>query len=46
MAEDTVAARPLTEISQTAARLSFAAATTFLVLLTALHLIKPVLDPS
>ena len=46
MAEDTVAARPLTEISQTAARLSFAAATTFLVLLTALHLIKPGFDPS
>jgi len=33
-------------ISQTAARLSFAAAATFLVLLAALHFIKPELDPS
>jgi hypothetical protein len=46
MAGDTVAARPVTEISLTAARLSIAAATTFLVLLTALHLIKPGFDPS
>ena len=46
MTEDTVAARPVTEISQTAARLSFAAATTFLLLLAALHFIKPELDPS
>ena len=46
MAEDTVAARPVTEISLTAARLSFAAAATFLVLLAALHFIKPELDPS
>jgi uncharacterized protein DUF998 len=46
MAEDTVVARPVTEISQTAARLSFAAATTFLLLLAALHFIKPELDPS
>lgn len=46
MAEDTVAASPVTEISQTAARLSFAAATMFLVLLAALHFIKPEFDPS
>jgi hypothetical protein len=36
----------LTAISRTAARLSFAAAATFLVLLAALHFIKPELDPS
>jgi hypothetical protein len=46
MAGDTVAARPVTEISQAAARLSFAAASTFLVLLTALHFIEPGFDPS
>ena len=46
MAEDAVAARPVTEISQTAARLSFAAATAFLLLLAALHFIKRELDPS
>src|SRR3712207_4189792 len=44
MAEDTATARPVT--SRTAARLSFAAAATFLVLLAALHFIKPELDPS
>ena len=46
MAEDTAPARAVTTTSQTAARLSFAAAATFLVLLAALHLIKPELDPS
>ncbi len=46
MAEDTVAARPVTEISRTAARLSFVAAATFVVLLAALHFIKPEFDPS
>ncbi len=46
MAEDTAPARPVAAISQTAARLSFAGAVTFLVLLAALHLIKPELDPS
>jgi hypothetical protein len=46
MAEDTAATSPVTEISQTAARLSFAAAATFLVLLAALHFIKPELGPS
>ena len=45
MAEDT--AKPvMTAISPTAARLSFAAAATFLGLLAALHLLKPELDPS
>jgi hypothetical protein len=44
MAED--AARPAKEIPPTAARLSLAAAATFLVLLVALHYLKPGLDPS
>src|SRR5918995_6739528 len=38
--------RPVTAISPTAARLSFAGAATFAVLLAALHFIKPKLDPS
>lgn len=46
MAEDTAIAKPMTAISRTAARLSFAAAAMFLVLLAALHFIKPELDPS
>ncbi len=46
MSEDTATARPVTVVSRTAARLSFAAAATFLVLLAALHFIKPELDPS
>ena len=46
MAEDTATARLVTAISQTAARLSFAGAATFVVLLVALHFIKPELDPS
>ena len=47
MAEATAtAARPVTTISRTAARLSFAGAATFVVLLAALHFIKPGLDPS
>ena len=46
MTDNTVAAKPVTEISHTAARLSFTAATTFLLLLAALHFIKPELDPS
>lgn len=44
MAEDT--ARPVTAVASTAARLSFAAAATVLVLLAALHFLKPELDPS
>ncbi len=46
MGEDTATAKPVAAISQTAALLSFAAAATFLVLLAALHFIKPELDPS
>ena len=38
--------RPVTTTSRTAARLSWAAAATFLVLLAALHVIKPEVDPS
>jgi hypothetical protein len=45
MTKDTTS-QPLTAISQTAARVSFAAAATFLVLLAALHFIKPEFDPS
>jgi hypothetical protein len=37
---------PVTAISRTAARLSFAAAATFVVLLAVLHVLKPELDPS
>lgn len=44
MAKDTTKPAPL--ISLTAARLSFAAATMFVVCLAALHLIKPEIDPS
>jgi hypothetical protein len=46
MAGDNTTAKPVAAISQTAVRLSFAAAATFLVLLAALHFIKPELDPS
>jgi hypothetical protein len=46
MDEDTATARPVTAVSPIAARLSFAAAATFLVLLAALHFIKPELDPA
>ncbi len=46
MTENTAKSKPVTAISQTAARLSFAASLTFLVLLAALHFIKPELDPS
>jgi hypothetical protein len=47
MAEATApAARPETAISRSAALLSFAGAAAFVVLLAALHLIKPGLDPS
>lgn len=46
MAEDTLTVKPATATSQTAARMSFGAATIFLVLLAVLHLIKPELDPS
>jgi hypothetical protein len=46
MTENTATAKPVTANSRTAARLSFAAAAMFLVLLAALHFIKPELDPS
>jgi hypothetical protein len=47
MAEATAAAaRPVTAVSRTAALLSFAGAAAFVVLLVALHFIKPGLDPS
>ena len=46
MAEDTAKAQSVAAVSSTAARLSFVAAATFVVLLAALHFIKPGLDPS
>jgi Protein of unknown function (DUF998) len=46
MAQDTVTTRPVKAISLTAARLSLAGAAMFVVLLAALHLLKPELDPS
>jgi hypothetical protein len=46
MTENTATAKPMTAISQTTARLSFAGAATFVVLLAALHFIKPELDPT
>jgi hypothetical protein len=46
MAEDTATTKPVVAVSSAAARLSFAAAATFVVLLAALHFIKPGLDPS
>ena len=45
MTKDTTS-KPLPAISETAARVSFAAAATFLVLLAVLHFIKPEFDPS
>jgi len=46
MAENSIGTQPVTITSVAAARLSFAAAVTFLVLLAILHFIKPELDPS
>jgi len=46
MAEGAVKTEPATAISRTAALLSFAGAATFVLLLAALHFIKPELDPS
>jgi hypothetical protein len=46
MAEDTVTAKPVRTITPAAASLSFAGAAIFVVLLAALHFIKPELDPS
>ena len=44
MVENRTAASPVAAISRTAARLSLAAAAAFLVMLAALHLIKPEVD--
>jgi hypothetical protein len=46
MAEEAAAAKPVRAMSRTAALLSFASAATFVVLLAALHFIKPEQDPS
>src|ERR671912_3045418 len=46
MAEDTVKVEPVTAVSRSAALLALAGAATFVVLLAALHFIKPGLDPS
>jgi hypothetical protein len=46
MAEGTANGDSLAAVSSTAVRLSFAGAATFVVLLAALHFIKPGLDPS
>jgi len=46
MPRKNITTKPLTAFSETAAKLSFAAAALFLMLLAALHLIKPEFDPS
>jgi hypothetical membrane protein len=46
MSKDTTTTKPVTAISETAARVSFAAAATFVVLLAALHVLEPEFDPS
>jgi hypothetical protein len=46
MADIMTTAKPVTAISLTAARLSLGTAVAFLILLAALHVIKPELDPS
>src|ERR671911_3020862 len=46
MTQGTITTRPMTAISQTAARLSLAGAAMFVLLLAMLHLLKPELDPS
>jgi hypothetical protein len=46
MTKVTTTTRPVTEISKTAARVSFAAASVFVVLLAALHVLEPEFDPS
>ena len=45
ISNDVATAKPVTAISRTAVRLSLMAAATFLVLLAALHFIKPEFDP-
>jgi len=46
MTKDTATTTPVTAISETAARVSFAAAAAFAVLLAALHILEPEFDPS
>lgn len=46
MTNEAVTALPITERSRTAARLCFAASAAFILLLVALHFVKPELDPS
>lgn len=46
MAEHTLRTEPVMAVPRTAARLSFASAAAFAVLLVALHFVKPELDPS
>jgi len=46
MSKDTTTTKPVTAISEAAARVSFAAAATFVVLLAALHVLEPEFDPS
>jgi hypothetical protein len=46
MVSDTATVQPVVAMSQMTARLALAAAATFLVLLAALHVLKPELDPS
>jgi hypothetical protein len=46
MQKNKITTKPLTAFSEAAAKLSFAAAALFLVLLAALHFIKPEFDPS
>jgi Protein of unknown function (DUF998) len=46
MVEHTATAKPVAAVSRTAALVAFAGAATFVILLGALHLIKPELDPS
>jgi hypothetical membrane protein len=46
MAKSTVTAKPMTDLSRIAARLAFVAGAVFVILLAALHVFKPELDPS
>src|ERR1700730_6638555 len=46
MAMSTVATKPMTDLSRVAACLCFAASAAFIILLAALHILRPDLDPS
>ena len=46
MVEHTATAKPVAAVSRTVALVAFAGAATFVILLAALHFIKPGLDPS